>query len=132
MMHGNAGQAAERDYVLSRMSDRILSTCLSIPDMARVKETLHGVDESGSVGGVPALRSRNQNAQFVFWENLSVAAPPCALAREKVAPDKIVLMVPFDSLASVASRRFYFLPVRLMLRDRWDNVGSTQALQRTG
>ena len=32
------------------------------------------------------------------------------------------MVVPFDNLASVASRRFYFLPVRFMLRDAWDNV----------
>lgn len=50
------------------------------------------------------------------------SGPACALAGEKVKPDKIVLIVPFDSLASVASQRFFFLPVRFMLRDAWDNV----------
>ena len=33
-----------------------------------------------------------------------------------------MLVVPFDSLASVASRQFFFLPVRFLLRDAWDNV----------
>ena len=33
-----------------------------------------------------------------------------------------MLVVPFDSLVNVASERFYFLPVRLMLRDTWNNV----------
>jgi pimeloyl-ACP methyl ester carboxylesterase len=37
-------------------------------------------------------------------------------------PDKIVLVVPFDSLASVASEQYYFLPVRLLLHDAWNNV----------
>ena len=52
------------------------------------------------------------------------SGPACALALEKPGPDKIVLVVPFDSLANVASRHFFFLPVRLMLRDAWNNVES--------
>jgi pimeloyl-ACP methyl ester carboxylesterase len=68
------------------------------------------------------LRSSHQSsAVCVLGESIG-SGPACSLAREKVAPDKIVLVVPFDSLANVASKRFYFLPVRLMLRDRWDNV----------
>jgi hypothetical protein len=44
------------------------------------------------------------------------------LAQENVAPEKIVLVVPFDSLVKVGSHHFPFLPVQLMLRDRWNNV----------
>ena len=72
------------------------------------------------------LRSQNQNtntAICVLGESIGTG-PACSLAREKTAPDKIVLVVPFDTLASVASRRFFFLPVRLLLRDSWDNVES--------
>jgi hypothetical protein len=68
------------------------------------------------------LRTRNPNAQVCVLGESIGSGPACALAREKVAPDKIVLMVPFDSLASVASTRFYFLPVRFTLRDGWSNV----------
>jgi hypothetical protein len=52
------------------------------------------------------------------------SGPACALAQEKIPPDKIVLVVPFDTLAGVASGHFFYLPVRLMLRDAWDNVES--------
>ena len=72
------------------------------------------------------LRSQNQNTNMavcVLGESIGTG-PACSLAREKTAPDKIVLVVPFDTLASVASRRFFFLPVRLLLRDCWDNVES--------
>jgi len=70
------------------------------------------------------LRARNPNTPVcVLGESLG-SGPACALAREKIAPDKIVLVVPFDTLVNVASRHFPFLPVPLMLRDAWDNVGS--------
>ena len=38
-----------------------------------------------------------------------------------------MLIVPIDSLASVASGRFFFLPVRPLPWDAWDNV---EALRR--
>src|SRR6185436_11532244 len=68
------------------------------------------------------LRSHNPNTPVCVLGESIGSGPACALAREKVAPDKIVLVVPFDSLASVASEHLPFLPVRLMLRDAWDNV----------
>ena len=125
MMHGNGGQAADRDYVLP---------CLSENDSLYVVE----YPGYGSREGSPSLQSINQAAReayglllsrnpgkpvCVLGESLG-SGPACALAREKIAPDKIVLVVPFDNLASVASGHFAYLPVRLMLRDAWDNVES--------
>jgi hypothetical protein len=125
MMHGNAGQAADRDYVLSRMSD---------PDSLYVLE----YPGYGSREGSPCLESMNRAASeayhilrsqnpktpvCVLGESIG-SGPACALAEERIPPDKIVLVVPFDSLASAASERFWFLPVRLMLRDAWNNVAT--------
>ena len=68
------------------------------------------------------LRSQHPNTPVcVLGESLG-SGPACTLALEKVAPDKFVLVVPFDTLANVAAQRFFFLPVRLMLRDNWNNV----------
>lgn len=128
MMHGNAGQAADRDYVLPRMADDDSLYVLEYPGYG---------DREGS----PSLDSINQAAAEAYqWLRLKNPArpicvlgesigsgPACALAREAVPPDKIMLVVPFDTLASVASERFFFLPVRYMLRDPWNNV---EALSR--
>jgi surfactin synthase thioesterase subunit len=68
------------------------------------------------------LRARYTNTPVcVIGESIG-SGPACALAGEKIPPDKIVLVVPFDSLVSVASEHYFFLPVRLLLRDAWDNV----------
>jgi pimeloyl-ACP methyl ester carboxylesterase len=123
MMHGNAGQAADRDYVLSRMSDQDSLYVLEYPGY-------------GGRGGNPSRESFNRAASeayqllrtrygskpvCVLGESIG-SGPACTLAQEKVPPDKIVLVVPFDSLVSVASGRFFFLPIRLLLRDAWNNV----------
>jgi pimeloyl-ACP methyl ester carboxylesterase len=70
------------------------------------------------------LRSRNPNTPVCLLGESVGSGPACALSLEKTVPDKIVLVVPFDSLANVASERFPFLPARLLLRDRWNNVDS--------
>lgn len=130
MMHGNAGQAGDREYVLSRLSDQDSLYVLEYPG--------YGLRE-----GSPSLKSMNQAAAeayhilrlrnpgtntpiCVLGESIG-SGPACSLAREIPAPNKIVLAVPFDTLASAASERFFFLPVRLMLRDPWDNVNSLKA-----
>ena len=127
MMHGNAGQAADRDYVLK---------CLSPLDSLYVLE----YPGYGSREGSPSLTAMNAAAReayellrsrhpavpvCVLGESIG-SGPACALSRAKPPPDKIVLVVPFDVLANVAARRFPFLPVRLLLRDAWDNVESLQ------
>ena len=123
MMHGNAGQAADRDYVLSRMSDQDSLYVLEYPGYGcrEGKPSLESMNRAASEA-YQLLRVRNQNIPVCILGESIGTGPACALAREKIAPDKIVLVVPFDSLVSVASQQFFFLPVRLMLRDAWDNV----------
>ena len=125
MAHGNAGQAADRDYVLDHMSDRDSLYVLEYPGYGGRE----GAPSMTSINQAAAeayhvLRSRNPNTPVcVLGESIGTGAA-CALAAEKPAPDKIVLLAPFDSLASVGAERFYFLPVRLLLRDTWDNIQS--------
>jgi len=123
MMHGNAGQAADRDYVLSRMSDEDALYVLEYPGYGprEGKPCLESMNRAAAEA-YRLLRSQNPNTPICVLGESIGTGPACALAREKMAPDKIVLVVPFDSLLSVASKRFSFFPVRLLLRDAWDNV----------
>jgi pimeloyl-ACP methyl ester carboxylesterase len=125
MTHGNAGQAADRDYVLSRMSARDSLYVLEYPGYGQRPGTpsLESINQAASEA-YQLLRSRNTNTPICVLGESIGTGPACALAQEKPAPDKIVLVVPFDILSNVAAERFYFLPVRLLLRDRWDNIES--------
>ena len=123
MTHGNAGQAADRDYVLGRMSNQDSLYVLEYPGYGQREgsPSLESMNQAASEA-YRLLRLQNANrAVCVLGESIG-SGPACSLVREKVPPDKILLVVPFDSLASVASKRFFFLPVRLLLHDAWDNV----------
>ena len=125
MTHGNAGQAAQRDYVLSRMSGRDSLYVLEYPGYGSREgsPSLPSMNQAASEA-YQLLRSRNPNTPVCVLGESIGSGPACALAREKTPPDKIVLVVPFDNLAGVAAGHFPFLPIRLMLRDAWDNVES--------
>ena len=59
----------------------------------------------------------------VIGESLG-SGPACTLARAPVQPARMVLIVPFDTLQSVASDHMPFLPTGLLLKDRWDNIAA--------
>lgn len=125
MLHGNGGQAANRDYVLPRLSGQDSLYVLEYPGYGD-REGSPNRDSINQAAGAAyrLLRQRHPGTRMgVLGESLG-SGPACMLAKEKTAPDKIVLVVPFDVLAKVAARHFPFLPARLLLRDAWDNVES--------
>lgn len=125
MTHGNAGQAADRDYVLDRISDRDSLYVLEYPGYGgRAGAPSLATINQAAAEAYQFLRSQYSNAPVCVLGESIGSGPACALAQQKPAPDKIVLVVPFDSLASVGAEHFYFLPVRLLLRDTWDNIQS--------
>ena len=125
MLHGNAGQAADRDYVLPCLSGEDSLYVLEYPGYgARAGSPSRASFDSAASEAYRLLRAQNPNTPVCVLAESIGSGPACALAGEKTPPDKIVLMVPFDSLASLASEKFPFLPVRLLLRDNWDNVES--------
>jgi pimeloyl-ACP methyl ester carboxylesterase len=125
MMHGNAGQAADRDYVLPRLSGQDSLYVLEYPGYGSREgsPSMDSINQAASEA-YQLLRSRNTNTPVCVLAESIGSGPACALAREKNPPDKIVLVVPFDTLANVASKHFPILPVRLLLQDTWDNVES--------
>jgi len=125
MMHGNGGQAADRDYVLQCMTEQDSLYVLEYPGYGRREGSPSMVSmNQAAVEAYQLLRLRNPATPVCALGESLGSGPACALASEKIPPDKIVLVVPFDTLASVASSHFFFLPVRLILRDAWDNIES--------
>ncbi len=70
------------------------------------------------------LRAEDARPIFVLGESIG-SGPACALAAAH--PQQIAgvcLVTPFARLGEVAAHHYPFLPVRLLLRDRWDNVAA--------
>lgn len=125
LLHGNAGQAADRLYAVPSFSTADSVFIMEYPGY-------------GSREGTPSKESFNQAAReaYLFLRETFPNVPVC-VAGESIGsgpasflstlpnpPDKIVLVVPFDRLASVAEDHFPAVLVRLVLTDNWDNVAA--------
>ncbi|MCM0080718.1 alpha/beta hydrolase [Geomonas sp. Red32] len=123
MLHGNAGEAGDRQYALDSFSKDDSVYILEYPGY-------------GGRPGAPSLSSINRAAAegYRLLRSKFPATPVCVageslgtgpastLAMLPHPPDKIVLITPFDVLAHVASYHFPYLPARLLLLDNWNNA----------
>jgi len=130
MLHGNGGQAAHRASAIP---------CFSREDSVYILE----YPGYGLRNGTPSMMSINAAARAAYdllrekypntplcvvGESLG-SGPASLLATHPRPPEKLVLIVPYDELAKVASEHYPFLPVRLMLHDNWNNVAALASYQ---
>lgn len=130
MMHGNAGQASDRDYVLEHLSADDALYVLEYPGYgARDGSPSKSSIDAAARKAYNNLRRRYPHTSVcVIGESIG-SGPAVMLATAQQPPDKFVLITPFDTLYRVAARRFFFLPVWLLLLDRWDNIAALREYQ---
>ena len=78
------------------------------------------------LAALETLARADERPIFLLGESLG-SGPACALAsREPARIRGLILWTPFASLTEVAAHHYPFLPVRLILRDRWENSVALQ------
>lgn len=119
VLHGNAGSAVQRGYIAS-------------PAVEATKCDVYLLEYPGygARRGTPSMKSILAAADEAFAE---VAQAPVYLVSESLGagaaghlaqshPDKVtgmLMFVPYDDLASVAQHQMWWLPARLLLKDRY-------------
>ncbi|HEV7401803.1 MAG TPA: alpha/beta fold hydrolase [Chthoniobacteraceae bacterium] len=76
------------------------------------------------LAALETLAREDERPIFLLGESLG-SGPACALAGRR--PERVrglILWTPFASLTEVAAHHYPFLPVRLILRDRWENAAA--------
>ena len=125
MFHGNAGQASQPGYIRAS---------LPVTDAVFIME----YPGYGKRDGSPSMKSINAAATEayaalgrlypgvpigVIGESLG-SGPASFICSLGNPPGRLVLIVPFDNLVSVAKEHLGFLPVSWLMRDKWDNVAA--------
>jgi uncharacterized protein len=123
--HGNAGQAADRDYVLPSFSREDSIYILEYPGYGQRK----GVPSKASFNRAAdeayrLLRQTYPTTPICIASESIGSGPACHLAAQNPPPDKLVLIVPFAALADVARDHFPGFLVKLLLRQDWDNLAA--------
>jgi pimeloyl-ACP methyl ester carboxylesterase len=123
MLHGNGGQAADRAYAMHAFDERDAVYILEYPGYGqRAGAPSRRAFDAAAREGYAILRARFPGKPVcVLGESLG-SGPASMLSREKPMPDKIVLVVPFDAITTVARGHVRYLPVGLILAGTWDNV----------
>jgi hypothetical protein len=122
-LHGNGGQASDRTAAIAHFPPEDSIFFLEYPGYGNRP----GVPSSEAINsaakeGYLFLRANYPNVPIcVVGESLG-SGPACSLAGLSRPPDKLVLVVPFDRLSSVARDHYPSLIVALLLKDDWDNV----------
>jgi pimeloyl-ACP methyl ester carboxylesterase len=130
LLHGNGGQASHRTYALPAFDERDSVFVLEYPGYGQRggRPSRRALDAAAREAYL-ALRARFAGSRVcVVGESLG-SGPASMLSREQPAPDKIVLVVPFDSIKSVGRRHAGFLPAGLILAGTWDNVAALRGFQ---
>lgn len=124
VLHGNGGLAIHRDYyarVLAPLGYRVvlLEYPKYGPRPGKLGEAAFVADAAESLR---LLRAETGGPLLLVGESLGAGV---AAAVAKAVPetlDALILITPWDSLATVASHYYPWLPVRLLLADRYDSV----------
>jgi pimeloyl-ACP methyl ester carboxylesterase len=125
LLHGNGGQASHRTYALPAFDAQDSVFVLEYPGYGQRggRPSRRALDAAAREAYL-ALRARFPGSRVcVVGESLG-SGPASMLSRERPAPDKIVLVVPFDSIKSVGRRHAGLLPAGLILAGTWDNVAA--------
>ena len=77
---------------------------------------------------VAALPSVDTQRVFVFGRSLGSGVAVALAAQRPVAG--VILATPYDSLAAVAKRYYWYLPVDLLLKHRFDSVARAPQLKQ--
>src|SRR3954471_2793148 len=123
LLHGNGGQAADRTYAFPSFSEADSVFILEYPGYGM--QPGRPSQQSFIAAAKEAyLELRNQfpNRPICVASESIGSGPACHLATISPPPDKLVLVVPFDSMELVAREHFPRPVVWLLLQQKWDNV----------
>jgi uncharacterized protein len=130
LLHGNGGQAADRVYALPVFSPRDAVFVLEYPGYGRRpgKPSRRAIDAAAREAYAELRRLFPATPVCVAAESIG-SGPAAVLSGEAVPPDKIVFIVPFDSLQAVARHYVKFAPIGLLLAGAWNNVAALARYQ---
>ncbi len=129
VMHGNAGHALHRRHYIDLLGEAWEIVLLEYPGYgAREGKPSESALRKAATEALDLLRLEDPDLPvYLLGESLG-SGVACGLAGER--PQQVaglILITPFSSLSDVAAGHFPFLPVRFIMRDRYDNVHSLQA-----
>jgi uncharacterized protein len=131
LFHGNGGTAADRGFYLEpfmKLGFRVI-----------LAEYPKYGGRPGKVGEKPFVAAGMETVQHAFeqykeplylvGESLGCGVAAAVAKQTSVTIAGIILITPWDTLASVAKSMFPFLPVKLVLTDKYDSIENLKSFK---
>lgn len=129
VVHGNAGDALGRlDYLPVLEAAGFEGVLLEYPGYG----PREGVLSEGSLvadarGALRQLKEESGSPVILLGESLGSSVAVQVAAAEPGSVAGLLLPVPFARMTEVAAHHYPFLPMRWLLRDRWDSLSAVRS-----
>jgi uncharacterized protein len=129
VFHGNAGTAADREYYLPGLSALGYRVILAeYPGYGMRKGALGEKSFTEDARETIRLAAREYGEPlFLLGESLGCGVAAAAAADPSQSIRGLLLITPWDTLASVALTHYPWLPVGLFLKDRYDSPANLRS-----
>jgi len=131
VFHGNGGTAADRSYYaheLGRLGYRVI-----LAEYPRYGGRKGDLGEAAFVKDadetVRLAREMFSGPIYLLGESLGAGVAAAVAASTPVPLAGVVLMTPWDTLQAVARHHFRIIPVRMFLKDSYDNVANLSSFR---
>jgi hypothetical protein len=131
IFHGNAGTAADRVFYAKELAPLGYRVILA-------EYPMYG-GRKGTLGEKAFVNDADQTVRlafeqfggpvFLLGESLGCGVAAAVAKETSTNVEGIILITPWDSLASVAQTKFSFLLVRLLLTDEYDNIRNLKSFK---
>jgi fermentation-respiration switch protein FrsA (DUF1100 family) len=132
IFHGNAGHAGHRQFyadVLTRLGVRVILA--EYPAYgARAGELGEPSLVADAEQTIALAHARYPGPLLIIGESLGAGVAAAASVRHRQAISGLLLFTPWDRLEQVASFHYPLLPVKWLLRDRYDSVSHLASFGR--
>ena len=124
VLHGNAGHAGHRDFYAAALAPLGWRVILAeYPGYgARRGETGEAAFAADARETIRLAHRQYGEPLVVIGESLGAGVAASALAAGELPVAGLWLITPWDRLERVAAHHYFWLPVRWLLRDRYDSV----------
>ena len=124
VFHGNAGHAGHRSYYAAQLAALGFRTVLvEYPGYGpRAGSPGEAAIVDDAVATLALARQSFPGPIVLLGESLGAAVAAAAAARHAGAVHGLILITPWDRLENVAAHHYPWLPVRTLLRERYDSA----------
>jgi len=129
VFHGNAGEAIFRRYYIDALESLGYRVVLAeYPGYGGRPGELSEKSFVADARQTALLARKLLGGPLYLWgESLGCGIASALAADQELRPDGVVMLTPWDCLLNEAKAQFPLLPVRLFLRDTYDNVANLSA-----